>query len=469
MTTAQLAGTSAPTANPRPPDTAEPRERTPWLLGFLCLLIPILPAFSVPAGPLKSNGSPAKLIAVLLFGLAVLGFVVVRRTASTKTVRPGVLIILLYFLLQLMLYGVGVMHADSALVQGSRTRALINLVANVGVALYILSRVRTARQRNIVLGCLCIGLAFACLVGLLQSLTNIELRFFFQPEGFVANTDELDMGERWGAKRVMGTSQHAIEFSILAAITVPLAIYFARNAAKWPVRLAAVGTCGLALVSMPAAVSRTGLIALAAALLVYMWHFKLRHLVVGVVVGGLALGAYVQAFPDITTALWNTIVNSEQDPSVLSRTADYALVSQTFRAHPIFGLGLGGTPPTQYALLDNEWLQVVAQGGIVGIAALMILTGGGLFGITAALRAATTQSERDVAYTLGSMFVAMLICTFTFDLFNFQQAVRILFIIFGLLWCNFAVPIPRSPNDANRFLKRCTSSMRQRFARPPWA
>jgi O-antigen ligase len=331
------------------------------------------------------------------------------------------------------------MHADSALVQGNRTRALINLVANVGVALYILSRVRTTRQRNIVLGCLGIGLAFACLVGLLQSLTDIDLRFFFQPEGFVANTDELEMGERWGATRVMGTSQHAIEFSLLAAITVPLAIYFARNATKWPVRLAAMLTCGVALAAMPAAISRTGLIALAAAVLVYMWSFKLRHLVVGVVVGGLALGAYILTFPNITNALYNTIVNSEQDPSVLSRTADYALVSTSFHAHPIFGLGLGGTPPAQFGYLDNEWLQAVVQGGIVGITAMIVLAGGALFGIAAALRVATTQSERNQAYTLGSMIVASLVCTYTFDLFNFQQAVRIFFIVFALLWCNFAV------------------------------
>ena len=248
-----------------------------------------LPADSDPAdamwfraGPLKSNGSPAKVIAVLFFGLALLGFILVRRTASTRTVRPGVVIILLYFLLQLAVYGVGLTHLGSALVEANKTRALINLVANVGVALYIITRVRTTRQRNIVLGCLATGLTFACLVGLLQSLTNIDLRFFFQPPGFVINTEYLEIDERWGAKRVVGTSTHAIEFSVLAAVTVPLTIYFARNAAKRQVRLAAVLACGLALVAMPAAVSRTGVIALVAALLVYMWNFKVRQLVLGV-------------------------------------------------------------------------------------------------------------------------------------------------------------------------------------------
>ena len=60
----------------------QPRERTPWLLASLCLLIPILPSYLVPPGPLKSNGSPARLIAIVLLALAVLGFILIRRTAQ---------------------------------------------------------------------------------------------------------------------------------------------------------------------------------------------------------------------------------------------------------------------------------------------------------------------------------------------------------------------------------------------------
>ena len=269
----------------KPP--AESRERTPWLLGFLCLLIPILPAFVVPAGPLKSNGSPAKVIAVMFFGLAVLGFIFVRRTASTRALRPGAVIILFYFLLQLAVYGVGLTHIDSAIIEANRTRAVIILVASVGVALYVLSRIRTTRQRNIVLGCLAIGLTFNCLVGLLQAFTSIDLRFFFEPPGFVKNIDAefLQLQARFGSTRVSGTSQHAIEFGLLAAVTVPLTIYFARNAARREVRWAAALACGLALVAMPAAGSRTGVVALLAALFVYMWSCKVGQIALALAAG----------------------------------------------------------------------------------------------------------------------------------------------------------------------------------------
>src|SRR5262249_61234438 len=89
---------------------AETPERTPWLLAFLCILIPALPSFVVLAGPLKSNGSPARMIAVLLLGLALLGFFLVRRTAPHRTLNPGALLITVYLALELTIYGVSLTH-----------------------------------------------------------------------------------------------------------------------------------------------------------------------------------------------------------------------------------------------------------------------------------------------------------------------------------------------------------------------
>lgn len=442
MTTAPFAATSSPTDFPRFLEAAKPRERTPWLLASMCVLVAIMPSFSVLPGPLKSNGSPERIIAVLFFGLVLLGFLSARRTALTRTVRPGVVIILVYFMLQLAIWGVGLTHVDSALAESGKTDAILNPIATVGVALYIITRVRTSRERNIVLGCLATGLTFACLVGLLQWLTNIDLRFFFQPPGFVVNYEYLQLETRRGARRIMGTSAHAVEFSVLAAATVPLTIYLARNAAKRQVRWAAGVACGLALVSMPATVSRTGVIALGAALLVYMWNFKARDVAIAIVGGAAAAFVYVASFPPIANALWQTIVNSEQDPSILTRIEDYAKVGDTFRDNPVFGVGLGGTPPTEYGFLDNEWLQAIVQGGSVGVTAMIVLAGGGIFGVAAALRAATTPREREQAYMLGAMFAAILTSSFTFDLLSFRQAAVLLFITFGLLWSTFTVSLP---------------------------
>lgn len=426
------------------PGPGEQRERTPWLLCFLCVLLPSLPAYAIPPGPLKSNGSPAKIIAVMLFGLAVLGFLTVRRTRNHRTVNPGAIVVLLFFLLMTLVYGVGLLQTGDALVEANKTRAIISLVANVGVALFVLARVDTTRRRTMVLGSLTVGLTFACTVGLLQSLVSLDLRFLLMPPGFVANLESeyLALSERMGTVRVLGTSEHAIEFSVLAAVTVPMTIHFARFATKRVVRWAAAAACCVALVSMPAAISRTGVLTLLACLLVYMFAFRVRQLVVAVVAGIVAVVGYAAYFPQTFDALWRTITGSVEDDSILTRTADYAAVSQTLRAHPVFGIGLGGAPPSAYPLLDNEWLRTAVQGGAVGIAAMILLTGGAIFAVAAGLRRASSPRERDQAYMMGAVLVGILVSSTTFDLFHYQQATLTFFIVFGLLWSTYSVPVP---------------------------
>ena len=110
----------------------------------------------------------------------------------------------------------------------------------------------------------------------------------------------------------------------------------------------------------------------------------------------------------------------------------------------VFGIGPGGSLPSVYGFLDNQWLQAIVQGGIVGVAAMLVLAGGGIFGVSAALRRATTPRERDQAYTMGAMLVAILASSFTFDLFSFPQVTFLFFVLFGLLWSKFTVSLPES-------------------------
>ncbi|GAA4471107.1 O-antigen ligase family protein [Rhodococcus olei] len=352
-------------------------------------------------------------------------------------VNPGAVVIVVYFLLQLLIYGVGVLHLDGSVVEATKTRMAIGLFANAGVALYVLHTVQTVRQRSIVLGMLSIGLTFECVVGLLQSFTGIDLRFLFQPPGFVLNLEETGFTERNGAFRVVGTSHHAIEFAVLAAVAVPLTLHLARYATKPLYRQCAAVGCLIAVFAMPAGGSRAGVVALAAALLTYMFAFTLRQIANGILVGIGAGLVYVVAAPASAYALWLTVVKANEDGSVLSRLADYSTVARTFHDHPWFGLGLGGNPPTVYGFLDNEWLQSIVQGGIVGFAAMLVVVGGTVAGLTAGLRTARSSRERDQAYAIGAALVGIIASSFTFDLFTYQQATFVYFVLFGLMWSSW--------------------------------
>jgi O-antigen ligase len=433
----------------------EPQDRdgTPWLLAVLCLIIPLLPSYVVPFG--NRILSPALIISGVLLGLVILGFVVDRRAARITTMKPGVIIILLYFMLASVAYIGEASRTDYATAEPNRNLPFTILLATLGIALFTMTRIATTRQRSIVLGVLAVGLTYLCTVGVLQNYVNIDLRLLFQPPGFLearqmSQAVNVATLERFDAKRSFGTSDHASEFSVLAAVAVPLTIHFVRYAAKTLTRLlAAVGT-GVALIGVLAGVSRSGVVALAGALLVYIWALKLRTLAVGAIgsaalIVGMAAVVGPAAVTRSAQALWTAITEgaSLDDPSVVARVERYAAISQVFQDHPFFGLGVGRFPPN-ISVLDNQWLKALVEGGLTSVTAMIVLAAGGLVGIAAALRAATTPRERDQAYAMGAIFTGILATSFTLDLFLFAQATLVLFLVFGLLWSTFTVPIPES-------------------------
>jgi len=376
--------------------------------------------------------------------MVVLSFFTSRRRTAPQSVNPGFIVIAIYALIILIVYGIGLTHLNSLPIEQSKTRVFLMMVAYIGVAVFAMVRVRTSRQFNFVLGFLAVGLVYNCAVGLLQSTMKVDLRLLFQPPGFVTNIAEegrFAAPERFGSLRFAGTSSHPIEFSVLAAITVPLLVHLSRYAESKHVRFATALAVGVAIFAVPVGISRSGIAALVTALLVYMWNCTLRALMIAGLIGCLAMLAELAIAPATANALFLTIINSSSDDSVLERVSDYARVSQTVHEHPLFGLGLGATLPTEYGFLDNEWLQALSQGGLIGGFGILTLSLGGLFGVANALRGAGSSRERDRAYAVGAMFVGTLASSFTFDLFSFQQAALVFFLLFGLLWSNSTVLI----------------------------
>ena len=442
MIPAEQAASQAParTSASRPKD-----EQPPWLLRVYCFLLTALPTYVILPGALKGNGSPARLSALIMFGLVALSFVMVRRTGERRRVNPGAVILLIYFAFGLLTYGAGALNIDGYAIASSRTRALMGLVAQVGVGLYIIARTHTARQRDVLLGWLAAGLGFACLVGFLQGVSSIDLQLLLRPPGFILNREESPAFERLGVTRVTGTSQHPIEFSVLAAVTIPLMLYFTRNAATRGLRTLAGFGCVVALLALPAAVSRSGIISLLVAMLIYMFAFKIRSIAIALAATAAAIGIYSAIFPNVFNALWSTITGSAKDASVESRIDAIAKVSDAFHEHPIFGLGLGGATPDVFGYLDNQWLQAIVQGGLVGLVGMVLFSVGMVFGISAALRGAAPGRDREQGYMLGAMGIGILASSFTFDLFAFQQAAALSFVVFSLLWSGFNVPV-RDPD-----------------------
>ena len=435
-------------------DPTQPKERTPWLLAFLCLIIPIIPINEVFPGPLKSHGSPAKIIGLTMLGLVVLGFAFLPRMSPPRTFYPGVLFLFVYWASDLLCWAVGLTHLGSDIVEAGKNRAVLDMICFFGACLYSMTRIRTERQRSIVLGALAIGLVYECIIGIIQHTSQIDLHLLLTPPGLSENFGDQGKGtgqtldhERFGALRSFGTAMISIEFAVLAAIAVPIMIHFTRYAKTRQVRGFAALGCVICLLAVPTGVSRSGVIALLVSMSVYMWTFTLRQLASAVLVAVGAIASASLASPTTLPALYETITGSPDDESIISRLNATLKVAQILHEHPIFGLGPGSTPPIEFGFIDNEWLGTLANGGLVGFFGLFIFAVGGIFAFTAALRRVSTPSERGLTFAMGGVFMGILATSYTFDLFGFGQVTFVFFIMNGLLWSYSPVKIT-APRDA---------------------
>jgi len=359
------------------------------------------------------------------------------------TVNPGAFPLVVFALISVFTFG----HSKPLTEYASDRQlgSVLTTVAFAGLALYTMTRVKTPRQSRFVLGCLAIGLTFGCLVGVLQNVANIDLHLLLQPPGFIDNTVDFGFGpnnERNGVPRSSGTASHPIEFSVLAAITVILNTYFIRHPGTsfrgW---LAWMGVA-IALLAVPAGVSRTGVIALTVGFVIFIWSFKVRTLLLMTAVVAVGILIEFAVAPKLLPALWETIIGSADDPSVLDRINDWAYVTRVFHEHPIFGIGAGVKKPgfaDPTAVLDNQWLGELVDGGLVGVAGFAILTAGAIFGFPAALRMAASPEERNRAFAIGSMLIAIVATSVSFDLLGFQVVSFVFFILYGLLWSSVKV------------------------------
>lgn len=419
-------------------DRARP-DFVPILGVLFCLLLPLLPATAVIPGPLRGQGSPARLIAFTMVCAVIWHFARHRRRGPLHSPNPGIILLLLFLGLQLLTFFLGAYSVGVEDVEANKTRTAIATIAYAFVAIYVASTAKFARQQRWLIGSLVVSLTWAMAVGILQNSVNVDLRDFFVPPGFPNSVPPTDIVARGSSVRAVGTSLHAIEFVILAAAVIPLALHLARFAGtsrrrKWAAFATAIGC-----IALPLAVSRTGVLALIAAVVIYSLGQSLRFLTNLAAVGIAGLIAYTVLYPGPLSSLTLSLLGMSGDASISTRTDDYEQVAKMFTENPWFGIGLGGNPSPIYPILDNQWLQASVQGGLVGVLALGLLVFTGFYGTARAVKHSENRRSRDQAYALGATFAAIAISTMTSDLFTFQQATGVMFIVFGLLWSDETV------------------------------
>jgi polysaccharide biosynthesis protein PslJ len=309
---------------------------------------------------------------------------------------------------------------------------------------FILSVIRSRRAIENATKFLVVGTATVSLFAIIEQRTQFnvfdhvgQVLPFLQFNGAVE-------AERFGLIRAVGSSSHPIELGVVLAMMLPLglALGFGCGRRWWiPTGVLAVGVM--------AAASRTPILALTAAGLVLLWLRpsevkRLLPLAIPlIIVVKLALPGSIATlkeafFPQGGLVAEQSFYSQNGDPMLTGgRVRQLGPMLDEASRRPVLGQGFAtrqtgiANPLRNAPILDDQWLGLLLELGIVGVVGWAAL----FFGSVRRLgRAARTRAGPDgwLAAGLAAGIVAFGVAMFTFDAFSFIQSTFMLWILISL-------------------------------------
>jgi O-antigen ligase len=423
-----------------------------FLTLFLALLF-LIPARRVVPG-IGGVGRPAVFVGLACLTWWGVAKVVPRMTCRVRQpVRVSV-----YAFAGVTLVAYALAHGRGLVGLESRAadRWLVLTAAMVGVALLAVDGIPSRNRLDALLLRLVFLASCMAVVGWLQYLGVFDLAQVMTLPGLELNSDLASIGTRRGSdvSRVLGTATHPLEFGVIMAISLPLALHYALHAAtprqhfhRW----AAVVLIGAGAAFSVSRAAVLGLIVVAI-VIIPAWSSRLRLGALIVVLFGVPLTR--TAFPGLIGTFRALFRDPNTDPSIQGRTGDYGQVFDYIADRPWFGRGPGTFMPERYFFLDNEVLMTLVTRGFVGLAAFV-----GLFLTPMVLaRRVARRGPDDASRHLGQALLASITAAFvtsvTFDALSFATYSGTVFVLMGAagaLW-RFSevgehpeVPEPRAP------------------------
>jgi O-antigen ligase len=304
-----------------------------------------------------------------------------------------------------------------------RTLSFVSVLLLAADALPSFERLRVLLERFAWIGA---GLAA---LGLAQFVTGHSLVDGFGLPGFVSSQEYSAVVDRGGFTRSAGTAMSPLEYAVALGAAFPLALTFALYGSRRPVlRWVPAALVGTALLL---STSRSALLGLVVGVVVLFptWSARIRLRVAAL--GALAVVAMVVAVPGMLGTLRYLFLETSNDPSAQSRSGSYDLVGSFVNQNPLLGRGFGTFLP-RYRILDNQYLLILVELGVVGLttfAALLVVAAWTAF---RARRRAVSVLDRQLGQALVASTAACGVLTAFFDALSFPMAAGCLFLGAGL-------------------------------------
>jgi O-antigen ligase len=259
---------------------------------------------------------------------------------------------------------------------------------------------------------------------------------------------------REGMVRAQGSASHPLELACVLTIIFPLALSLtlslrATGKRWWPWAVATALVVGGIVVS----VSRSGAIGLIVALAVMACYWPIRRTLAMLAAGSavLAVGVVLQA-PAVTGYL--AIFGA--DRSVEQRVAVTSALPFDISLFGTYGLGVGRqvprNPAAEIPTLDDQYLKVLAEQGVLGLVAYVALVGTTLAVAFLAFKNARNrvnaqlpQESAPLFLGIAASFAAYAVVTFFLDAAGFLQIWTTMWLLIAI--AAVAYRISRRPID----------------------
>jgi O-antigen ligase len=432
--------------------TRQPLSRvdtTTLLTAYLVLLL-LVPS-SLVIGALGAAGSPAILLSAG-FGLLMLTWHLTRRANPSPWARPVAIAAALFAASILVAYAVATSRPINGAELSSADRGLITLAGWMGVLFLALYGPMTRERLDRLLIRLVAFVGFGAVLGIVQFYTGHTFVDQISIPGLSANQPAGTAFQRGGFVRPAGMASHPIEFAVVMTMTLPIALHYAMAARHeavsvvrrwWPVAAIAL--------AIPQSLSRTAILCFLTGMLVIAvgWTWRQRRAAIACILVVL-MGVYL-AIPGMLGTLAGLFTGISNDGSAASRTDSYGLAWTFIEASPVFGRGFATFLPT-YRILDNQYLGLLIETGLVGLIAIVILLSTTtVVGLTVARRA-TSPEDESLARALTATVVVAAVGFLTFDAFGFPQVPGLLFMVLGLVGALGATLRTGDPTGTDREL-----------------
>ncbi len=394
------------------------------------LTLAIVSLFGLSARYSLGAGSPVALIGLLCFVLWALAMLLGRgRVRERSPVRVATLVLIWFLLIG---YGIAFTRVLSVAETSNGQRQFLTLVGAAGLTLLAADQIGDRQRLDVLLRRVVAMVSFMSVIAIVQYVSGQDLSEYLVPPGFSQlSVTDAAIAERSDLRRVAGTAGHPIEFGVVLAMVLPLALHYALTAAPGRPRQWAWVQVMIIGMGLPLSISRSAVLSLIVALitLAVVWDGRRQLNFLGAV---LVFGAFFNvAVPGVLGTLRALFLWAGEDPSVSGRTDDYAQVWAMVAERPFFGRGLGTFIPSEYFFLDNQLLGSLLEVGYVGLGALLVWIVVGLSCARGVRRRASAPADRQLGQALVAGILAVLTSFATFDTLSFKQATFTLFLLVG--------------------------------------